>query len=64
MTIGPPHIYNSYYQDLLRDQYSTAVGSITCQSRDSPPTSIVWERDGVTIDIDDNRYVMTQTVTN
>lgn len=62
--VGAPSIYNSYYQDLSTNPASTAVGIITCQSRYSPPTNITWQRDGVAIDINDDRYVMLQTVTD
>ena len=35
-----------------------------CRTKYSPPTNVIWRRDGVAIDVDGDRYQMTQTVTD
>lgn len=62
--VGTLSIYDSYYRDLSRDGSSTELGSITCRTRYSPPTYVTWERDGVAVPVNGDRYEMTQTVTD
>lgn len=63
MTAGAPAVYSINYE-FHSSRYVTEVGSITCRTRYSPPTSITWLRDGVAVDVDGDRYKMTQTVTH
>lgn len=65
MILGAPNVYSSFYQDFSSYSYSSReIGSITCRTRYSPPTIVTWQRDGVTVDVDGDRYQMTQTVTD
>ena len=43
---------------------STELGNITCRTRNSPPTYVTWERDGVRVPVNGDRYEMIQTVTD
>lgn len=62
--VDAPSVYQSYYRDLSRSSGLTEVGTITCRTQYSPPTNVIWRRDGVRVNVDGDRYKMTQTVTD
>ena len=60
-------MYRSGYTDLSRNNSNTTLnllGTIICSTRYSSPTNVTWERDGVTVPLDGDRYEMMQTVTD
>ena len=62
-----PHVYRSGYTDLSENNSDTTLnllGTIICSTRYSPPTNVTWERDGVTVSVDGEKYEMIQTVTD
>ena len=42
---------------------SSVLGNVECHTQNSPPTTVTWTRDGVTIQMDGTAYEMIQIVT-
>ena len=60
-----PRVYYSDYNDLSEESDDDSIIlNITCSTSDSPPTKVVWYRDGETIVIDGIDYDAEQVVTN
>ena len=45
-------------------QTAEELYTLTCTSSGSPPTSVTWTRNGVTITADDDQYKATQQLVN
>ena len=56
-------MYSSKYTD-WSNANNSPLGTIECLTRNSPPTTISWLRDGVPVFVDGDKYEMIQTVTN
>ena len=41
---------------------TTFLASVECLTQNSPPTTVTWLRDGVTVQVDGTAYEMIQTV--
>ena len=60
-------MYKSGYTDFSRDNSIATMnllGTIICSTYYSPPTNVIWKRDGVRVPLDGDRYEMIQTVTD
>ena len=58
---GAPYVYSSRYSD-LSNTYGNILGSLECLTQYSPPTNVIWLRDGVRVHVDGERYEMIQSV--
>ena len=58
---GAPSVYSSRYSDLSNTN-SSLLGSLECLTQYSPPTNVIWLRDGVRVHVDGERYEMIQSV--
>ena len=58
-------VHSCSYNDMTQSNTDiTLLGTIVCITSNSPPTNISWARDGIPIDIDGEKYDMTQSVTD
>ena len=66
--ICPLHLFNIIVAslDVYQLQHSTGNGlmTLTCQTRNSPPSIIRWYKDNTLLDIDGSNYTMSVTVTD
>lgn len=63
---GRPNIYASLsgYTDLTRDNSTTAMAQIECYTTNSPPTHVIWQKNGEIINTDGFMYDEIQIVTD
>ena len=63
---GPPVIYDSSdysgFTDLTKDNSTSLMAALVCYTAQTPPTNIVWLRNGEEIDIDGVMYDSEQIV--
>ena len=56
--------YYTYTDMTLRKTDITLLGTVVCQTSNSPPTNVTWLRDGIPIHMDGEKYELVQTVTD
>ena len=56
--------YCTYTDMTLRKTDITLLGTVVCQTSNSPPTNVTWLRDGIPIHMDGEKYELVQTVTD
>ncbi|CAI8020956.1 hypothetical protein GBAR_LOCUS12479 [Geodia barretti] len=56
-----PSVYRMKYND-WSSASTTFLASVECLTQNSPPTTVTWLRDGVTVQVDGTAYEMIQTV--
>lgn len=61
---GPPSIdvAMSGYTDLTSDSHTTALAQIECYTINSPPTKVIWKKNGDIIDVEMDKYTALQVV--
>ena len=57
-------MYRTTYEDLTADVSSTALAIVHCRTSRYPPTSVVWQKNGVEIYVDGQNFEALQRVTN
>jgi hypothetical protein len=63
--IGPAiNILLSGYSDLTKDDQTAALARVECYTTGSPPTTVIWKRDGAVIDAKSSRYDTLQIATD
>ena len=62
--VGPPSIdaAMSGYTDLTSNSQTTALAQIECYTLNSPPTTVIWKKDGDIIDVEMDKYTAMQIV--
>ena len=59
---GGPSIYESGYSNRIEDETTDALVTVYCLTSSSPPTTVVWSRDGVKVPVDGVKYETHQSV--
>ena len=61
-----PHLVQQEFQDLTDSSTSSGsvVASYTCSTRNYPPTTVTWLRNGDPLVIDNEYYSTTQVITD
>ena len=52
----------SGYTDLTSNSQTTALTQIECYTLNSPPTTVIWKKDGDVIDVETDKYTAMQIV--
>ena len=62
--VGPSSIdaAMSGYTDLTSNSQTTALAQIECYTLNSPPTTVIWKKDGDVIDVEMDKYTAMQIV--
>ena len=55
-------VEHSSFIDLTMDDSTTALAHVVCYTMNSPPTTVVWKRDGKIIDVGADEFATLQIV--